>query len=60
MKTSRMRDINHLPRVPRYHISNFNGLLSGTFCTAVTRTPIGRFILAPIHRPFASRINDGM
>jgi hypothetical protein len=35
-----MRDINHLPRVPRYHISNFNGLLSGTFCTAVTRTPI--------------------
>ena len=39
MKTSRMRDINHLPRVPRYHISNFNGLLSGTFCTAVTRTP---------------------
>ena len=34
-----MRDINHLPRVPRYHISNFNGLLSGTFCTAVTRTP---------------------
>lgn len=42
MKTSRMRDINHLPRVPRYHISNFNGLLSGTFCTAVTRTPRSR------------------
>lgn len=40
-----MRDINHLPRVPRYHISNFNGLLSGTFCTAVTRTPALKTIL---------------
>ena len=34
-----MRDINHLPRATRYYISNFNGLLSDTFCTAVTRTP---------------------
>jgi hypothetical protein len=31
-----MRDINHLPRVTRYYMSNSNGLLNGTFCTAVT------------------------
>ena len=59
MKTSRMRDINHLPRIARYYISNFNGLLSGTFCTAVTRTP-GCFMIEQQGQPLGMAETGGV